>query len=786
MRSWSLSFSDPLELTLAADFRLCTPDYVNDHIWELEAGHGDPPALALTTTYGLRAQLMRIFPRFHLEQQVLSDPKHFATQPTFRRFAPSYLLLTFEPFPGIEVEAEYHIPDSHTAAGRFTLHNRRSEPLTLFLELCGQLAPLDGHPMMVTSLQSTYVLTGQTAELSPVIFLTGGPLPGPGPYASLWVDLALASGGSRTLTWVQSALDAVQTSFEHARHVAARPWEAERARLELQHEADTVDIYTGDPEWDAAFALTQKRAFSLFFPASQHLPAPSFVLSRQPDHGYSPRGDGRDHDPLWSGQTALDAYYLTSNMPGAPHLLRGVIENFLACQETDGSIDWKPGLAGQRGRWLSPPLLATLAWNYAQRTNDRQFLQTIYPKLVAFLNVWLDEHHDRDGDHFPEWDHLFQTGLEEHPLHTIWLKESQGSDITCVETPGLAALLRREVLSLAEIARTLNMPASAEELRVTALTLKDLIEDCWDASSAMYRLRDRDSHLSPTGSVILSQAARESIELRQSFTSPQRLVVDLRFRSEKPRDPIIHLHGRRGRTVVHEVFQRADFHWTAGRAVATSQNLFTSLQTVQIENLNKSDRIILQTADYSREDISLFLPIWAEVPSRQRLQVLMSRSLFNQERFGRPYGIACADTSEEIFNVIHLPWNVWIGEGLLAYGFRQEAALLVGKLMSAVIQNLKTQHAFYHAYHAESGTGQGTRNSLRGLAPLGLFLKTLGVEIHSPKEIKIEGQNPYPWPVTVKYKGLTIQRQYTQTTITFPDGRSVTLEDPTHALVTIE
>ena len=51
-------------LTLAADMRFSTPNYVNDHIWEMEIGSGEPSALTLRTTYGLRARSMRIFPRF--------------------------------------------------------------------------------------------------------------------------------------------------------------------------------------------------------------------------------------------------------------------------------------------------------------------------------------------------------------------------------------------------------------------------------------------------------------------------------------------------------------------------------------------------------------------------------------------------------------------------------------------------------------------------------------------------------------------------------------------------
>lgn len=797
MRTWSLAPGDPLQLTLAADFRLCNPDYPNDHIWELEPGGGDPSALALATTYGLRARLMRIFPRFHLRGQALSDPAAFASPPVLRRFAPNFLLLTYDPFPGIETTAEYWIPDSHTAAGRISVANRGQEPVSLLLELCGQLVPLEGQPMAAISMQSANVLAGRSADLSPVIFLTGGPLPGPGAYPSLTLDLALAAGGTRTLTWVQAALPSASESFEHARRLSARPWEAERARLELVNAAETVEVHTGDPDWDAAFALSQKHAFSLFFGPSARLPRPSFVLSRQPDQGYSPKGDGSDYPHLWNGQPALEAAYLTANLPGAPGLLTDLLHNFLAAQSNDGAIDWKPGLAGQRGRWQCPPILASLAWDDYRRRGDKDFLQYTYPKLTAFLRHWLSAAHDRDGDNFPEWDHPLQAGLEDHPMHSLWPAGGQGSDIACAETPALAAMLGRDFRSLGRIAAELNMPVSAGELATAAANLGALTEDCWDSAAALYHSRDRDSHRSPAGKELAGQSGPGKLAVRQSFGQPVRLLVELRFKGEKVRRPKIILRGRLSRESRSEHFERADFQWAEGRAAATTRGLFSSISSVQVEGLEERDRVSLQVVDFSGEDISQFLPLWAEIPPAPRAQALVSRTLFAADRFGRPFGVPCAPSSDRrpaagaddassFREAVHLPWNTLIGEGLLAYGFREEAARLTARLMAAVIQNLKKQRAFYRAYHAETGAGLGERNPVHGLAPLGLFLQTLGVEIRSPRLVAISGKNPFPWPVTVKYRGLTVTRQMEQTTVTFPDGRMVRLDDPTEAVVAEE
>ena len=127
-----------------------------------------------------------------------------------------------------------------------------------------------------------------------------------------------------------------------------------------------------------------------------------------------------------------------------------------------------------------------------------------------------------------------------------------------------------------------------------------------------------------------------------------------------------------------------------------------------------------------------------------------------------------------------------IGEGLLAYGYRREAVRLTAHIISAVIQNLRRSQAFYRAYHAESGAGLGERNTLQGLAPIGLFLSAIGVEIQSPTRVILTGENLFPWPVTVKYRGLTVTRLMGQTEVTFPNGQPVLLNDPTNAVIACE
>jgi hypothetical protein len=192
--------------------------------------------------------------------------------------------------------------------------------------------------------------------------------------------------------------------------------------------------------------------------------------------------------------------------------------------------------------------------------------------------------------------------------------------------------------------------------------------------------------------------------------------------------------------------------------------------------------------DTTGEDITLALPLWAGVPETQQAHTLIGRNLLMADRFDHPFGMPSLPISpdpeaEPVSMSVDIPWNQLIGEGLLAYGFRAEATRLTAHLMNAVIQNLKQNRAFYQRYHAEKGTGIGERNSLHGFAPVGLFMQSLGVTILSATKVKLEGRNLFPWPVTIKYKGLTVVRAAEQTVVTFSNGESAIVKDEQPCIV---
>ena len=788
MRDWSLAKGDPLSLTLAADSRLSIPDYLNDHTWELMLSGGEPATLSLRTTYGLRAKSMRIFLRFSENGKSVSDPSAFALPPTVRRFYPNFLIVEYSPLPNIDVVTEYWVPQSNAICGRVTVANKSNAVRRVRLEVCAALAPIDGQVMTATQFQLVNVLAGKTSGLVPVLFLTGGPAHGSGPHPSLYIDLELGPGATRQLTWSQAALKELQPSFELARQTAARSWEAERARLEMLNSSQMIDIRTGDRDWDAAFALSQTAAFRLFFPPNEHLPNPSIVSVRGPDNGYSPKGDGTDYPASWNGQTPYEAYYLASVLP-VSSAAQDLFGNFLAVQNEEGMIDGRPSLSGQKGRFLAAPILASLAWKFYEKTQDEKYLSQIFPPLLKFFWSWFSPDCDEDRDGLPQWRHILQTGFDENPLFDAWHDWSLGVDITQLHSPELESMLYQEAATLIKMAELLERNDALTLLHEQAARLRTSIDAMWQPRTGLYHYRDRETGTSLAGRVLARQQGPGMITTKMKFDGPVRLLVEVQSQNPMVKRPEIRIH-QFSTKPADEIVSNSAYQRRNNGLIYTTQKTYARLAKVQVKGLEEGDTVIVSTLDFTSEDHTLLMPLWAGIPDEQHAQVMIGRALLDASRFHRPYGIpACPvapsghPEAEAVFTAVHLPWNLFVCEGLLRYGFRSDAARIMAHFMTAIVQNLKQNHAFFARYHAETGIGIGERNVLTGFAPVGLFLQILGVQIHSSTRVRLEGENPFPWEVTICYRGLKVVRGLNKTVVTFGNGKSATVNDIAPCLV---
>jgi len=795
MRQWNLKSGDPLSLTLVSDTRLVPGDYFDDQTWELKLSGGEPDALALHTTYGLRAKEMRLFPRFTMGETSRTDPVTFFLPPVVKLIFPNFIALSFSPFPGIDISIEYWIPQPHTISSRMQITNSGVTDQKLLVEFIGQLSPIEGQRMTTLEIQATTILYGYTSNLSPIVFMTGSPKAGPGPYPSLSQKMEIAPNDLRQFTVIHSALTDREASFNLARSIATQKWDAERSRIEMLN-AGQVEVYTGDADWDTTFMLAQKSAASLLIgsPPSQEstvngqssLPHSSFVLSRQPDQGFSLCGDGSDYNHLWNGQTPLDACYLASLILHFwPDGAQGLMRNFLATQEKDGFIDWKPGLVGQRSRLLATPMLADLTWRIYEATEDVPFLEDTYPGLLKFLNMWFTHPHDRDGDGIPEWDHPLQAGLDDHPIYSRWHDWSLGVDISTAECLSLCSFLFNEINVLIRIARILGHDQDITEMENRANAMKNTVEAAWSDSDISYFDWDRDTHHCTKGELLLESKGSGITNIQRNFEQPVRPFITIQTEETARRRPVIFIHGTgaSGNARVERINDE-QIRWTPGLGKLTCRYVYAILSRIEVRGLEQEDRFTVQSVGFNYQDHSNLLPLWAGIPNPKRAELLVKETIKNPRKFWHAHGLpACFDTpkkeSATACGIVHLPWNTLIGQGLIRYRYREDAAELVSRIMNVIIQTLKREQAFRRYYYADTDQCVGERNALSGLAPLSLFLETLGVQLISPTRLVLSGNNPYPWPVTVKYRGLTVMRQKGKTTVIFPDGQTVEIDDPT-------
>lgn len=776
-------------LVIAADLRLSPIDYTDDHIWELALTDSEPGGLDLRTTFGLRARSYRLFPLFIEGGKRVSNPNNFDSQPKAITLFPNFIKITFSPLPGIDVLWEVWVPDSHSLAMRFTTQNNGVTTRKLIFELISLLSPnLDGHRMVDTDIHGTSLLAGETAGLHTVIFQVGGGTIGKGPLPNYVSELTLLPGTFFQTTFIQAASSSETDSFDHARSIAARPWEAEIARIEMIN-ANHLQIITGNKEWDSLFALAQQTTFRLLIDSSEHLPHPSFVLSRQPDQGYSMRGDGSDYNYLWNGQSPLQAKYLIDLLqPAGIETGKNIIRNFLSVQDQDsGYIDWKPGLSGQRSYLLATPVLANLVWELYSFDRDLNFLEETFPALLKFIQAWFSLKQDQDGDGIPEWDHPAQLNYVDHPLFGNTRSYSKGADISASESPALCAFLYQECKALIHIAEEINRPEAVPGLAAYAENVHAAANASWDPNLGIYHLWDRDTHNTPPGEILGQIEGNGSIPVRQIFEVPKRLVFQLRTSTGRHSRPLITLYGRDQRgTVVERILLPERWQWLLDQGSVTTNDLFSEIESLKVQGIESNDVLQISTYNFQAQDLSLTFPLFAQMSTESQADICIDKSILNPQRFWKPFGLPAYIHNAKLSNQdpitegndVLMLWNQLVGEALIHYGLRVKAAELFNHLINGILSSVKEKGVFSERYSATSGIGAGESNMLDGLPPIGLFLKALGVRILSPWKVHIEGHNPFPWPITLIYRGLTVDRRNDKTIITFPDGQTAVIDDP--------
>ena len=776
MRNWDLQIENPFLLTLSADSRFCNIDLYDDQIWELSLAGYEPRSIMMHTTYGLRAQSMSVFPRFLFNEQTFTDPISFSKKPTLQYFLSNYINLNFCISPEINCSAEYWVPDSHTIAGSYQFHNTGNKVVTIQFELCANLKPLnEGDNISPVVMGDSAVLTGKTYNLVPVCAMSGVSQINDSPFPSLWQNFQIVPGKNKTLYWALSSLTDVQSSLEHAREILASPWEAQIARVLMVNDSQEIEIHTGDPDWDLAFAASQRSAFSLVMDTkSGNVP---FVKSRRADMGYSFAEEGKGVIAQWKKPSAFDAYYLTGILlPGGADLVQNILTGFLQKYQPALPVTKETTRRSFR-EILDQPILCTMAWDLFNITNDKEWLHANIDALASYFDLWFTPDQDKDLDGFPEWQNIEQSGLEINPIFERWNGETQGLNIRTVESPSLPAFLYQECQNLIRLIHAANRDDLLSVPEKLQGKLKEQLNECWNERFSGFFYRDFETHITQIGKNLLECHGNGLYKLNMSFSRPQRLLIQIVGKDDTRRRFQIQLSGQKSGETIQETIDFFNISWLHGRSYYTCNNLFTRLDTVEITGMSPDDQTRINTAHHQMSDISTLLPIWAGALENHRANKIIEKNLHKQ--YWGTYGIPV--TSQVTMgqftkpSKVLIPWNQLLGQGLLTAGKQEMAVQLVTNLMEAIKQNFLKYHEFQEEHDCETAQPSGEVGNLRGFAPKRLFLDCLGVQYIEANHLFLNGQNLFPWPVTVKYKGVTLTRHKTDTVITFSTGQTITV-----------
>jgi hypothetical protein len=440
---------------------------------------------------------------------------------------------------------------------------------------------------------------------------------------------------------------------------------------------------------------------------------------------------------------------------------------------------------------LATPILANLAWKIFQVTEDMDFLETVFPKLLDFIQTWFTDSQDRDSDGLPEWGHPAQSGFDENPLFSLSTSSFMTGDITKVESPSLCSFLYNEIKILLEMARLLGQTSPVATLETLSENLKTAVNTSWDESASIYRYWDRESHFTSEGEMLGERLGSGDIVISRTFQTPVRLVFRITSQHDNRKDIRIFIHGagKSGNQKIEKI-ETDQILWHLYQANATSEWVYSSVDYIEVSGASANNTITVGVMDLSRRDQTLLLPLWAGIPDEKQASKLIKNTICNSRVFWKAYGIPASPvrqtTDVESPTMVHMIWNSLIGEALIKYGFRKEAADLVSRLMGAAVTNLQKYGALSSFYDPATGSGKGERNTLRGLVPSKLFLDTLGVQIISPTKVILDGKNPFPWPVTIHYRGLTINRESQKTMVSFPGGQTAVIKSEEPRVIQME
>lgn len=753
-------------------------DLKNDQVWEFTCSGGEPPAVAVQTTYGLKCQGVKVFPRFTLKGTTLTDPRTFASPVKIEKRFTNYIAVSCCPFPLVDVQIEYWVPGSTSICGRTRLVNRGPEAISLTLDWAVLLKPKGpGESMVGKQIGINTVLSGKTSDLSPVFFLTGGPIPSTRTYPALALEMTLPAGAERRVSWALATLDSQEASFTLARQNTALAWDTEILKHEMEEKRKAFLFASEDADLDEMLYESQVKAHQCLLVG----PAPErrilLLAKRQPD-----QPTGSETIVLKNRQSNLTStvyeLWLASRilLPAQPELFRELVKVYIDQQRESGAIPWKINSLGNPAKAMTPPLLAGIVRDAAEYSVDVHWLAQIYAPLLDAFKCWFTIENDQKDNAWPTWDNLLQTGMDSAPLYSTWNEADPGLDVKAVDDPALGAMLYHECQALLQIAHLVDQKEEVPWLMERAEIIKAHVQNCWNEEKGTYCYQDIGSGSREPRSPLLVISSDGTYSEKIDCSTGRRLGIRCVKKDSFPTVTEIVVQGKIDKNAVTEVFQFSPGNFSDGIARATGENLFTSIQKVKVSGLHEGEKIEISLAGFDEEDLSLLLPLWAGIPSAEQAQRIIDHTLM--DRYFTPLGLVNVpvDLYPADRQIVQSLWNSLLVEGMLNYGLREQASRVLYAYLGAV-KGQRERNYYFNEIIRSDGKGVGNRDTLNSLPPILPLLRCLGIDKIDSKEILLGGLNFYLPPFTVQYGRTNLIFDRDHITVSTTNGSKIDITD---------
>ncbi len=752
MPSGPYFITDPISLTLAADHAFATDLENPDIVWQLELDPNQP--LSLQTSLGLQAQSFRIFPFVARNKHVYQNLDEFLLSPRIDSLGSNYANINLSPDADTQASYEFWAREPYAISGRVTLRNTGTENAELSARVAALLVPLNGgQGMSITKLDYKTYLRGQSGELTVALVMEGMPKPVISPNQALEISQLLQPGEEFSVLWRCSVAFSPAQSQERALKAFPANWQAEVARLEVADQARTLEIETPLQDWNLVFKSLQDQANLLVKQPEDHEQGLTYFDKR---NTHSPVGKAFEPRFGWNGNSDAGTIlqirqFVRALLPTQTQLAVELVRDILNKLKSD--FKYAPPF----------PQLAGLVWDVHTYHQQPQFLAEYLPALVEQTLRWLSPQHDRDQDALPEWPDPDYAGLADLTNFNVWKEDSFPTRIASTESLGLASLLSGELDTLQRMTRVLGDEDLAEQIRPYQERLASAIAR-FRAELPNASFIDRDTHRVHPSQLLmevqLPDPKWESIQLAE----PARLNILLKCRAIfMPGDFQVIGADSQGQEL-RESITSENILWLPMSFHITTQNVFSRFDRLEGLEVNNGS-LQVYTSDLEISDISQQLG-WEGQTGEEELPTWAAPQDFRY-RFGLPTDLNPAKAGG---NKVNIGWNCLLIEHLNRIGEKKLAFDLLSRLMLGFSAMLKREHALMEGFTSESGACWGNRNGLRGLLPPLLLLEVAGIQIINELKVSVSGENPCPWPLIVRFRGLEVRREGKNTTIQFPDG----------------